>query len=76
MKFFGQAMAHDADQRGFAEQLCAWLKDSDFEHPHHLRAELERYAAQVRQAWHVTMHQGVVNVAGARGILVRIHPST
>jgi hypothetical protein len=55
-----------------SESLAAWLRDSEFAHPRHLREELERMGTE--RKWIVSQHNGITNVHGPLGIVARIKP--
>lgn len=74
MRFTAQAITTaDPAQREMALNLLAWVKDSEFDHPMHLREELARMGAD--RGWTIAQHNGIINVHAAQGIIVRIKPA-
>lgn len=73
MKFAPRIMITPAAEgHALALAVAGWVKDSTFGHPQDLLLEL-------RHRWHAegitaAQHNGIINVHGAHGILLRIKP--
>lgn len=73
MRFNYQNMAAGAaEQRKLAEQISKSFEPLDFTSPKHLMDTLDEYGRENDLKLVVRQHNGVVNVHGESGIMIRI----